>query len=155
MIKMVLVGIWVCTITLGSFYGSIVWVSGQKPKVASTAFFGKLEKVTTSTISVPIIASGKISGYVLAKFVFLADTADLKLMTVPPELILSDKAFEAIYRGSLRDFKRLEKYDLAALTKQMRMKTNTRIGTDIIKEVLVESISYIPKSELRKRGKKT
>ncbi len=154
MIKMVMVGVWVSIITLGSFYGSMVWVSGQPPEMAPTSFFGKVEKIKTETISVPIISNGEISGYVLAKFTFLADAILLKLMSVPPELILSDEAFRAIYSGSLQDFKKLEKYDLATLTKRMRLNANARIGVEIVKDVLVDSISYIPKSELRKRGRK-
>ena len=149
MLKIIAIGIWVSIATLGSFYGVMVWQSGKSAAVEQGDYFGKLEKVRTNIVSVPIISKGKISGYVLVDFIFLADANALKQMTVPAKLIVADEAFRAIYVGSLRDFERLERYDLAGLTKKMQDGANKRFGAKVIRDVLIDSINYVPKSQLR------
>lgn len=152
MMKFILTGLWICAATLGSVYGMVVWQAGQNAPTTPEKYFGGLETVKTNTISVPIISDGKIAGYVLARFVYLADGNRLKTMSVPADLILADDAFRIIYAGSLRDFKRIEKYDLAAMTAKMRESANKRFKTKLIEDVLIDSISYVPKSEVRVRG---
>jgi len=151
MVKIVVIGLWISIVTLGSFYGAMVWQSDKSTKMEPGDFFGKLEEVKTDTISVPIIHRSKISGYVLAKFVFLADSAKLKQMSIQASLVLNDQAFRTIYNGRLRDFERLERYDLAALTDKMKKTANKRFGVPVVKDVLVDSINYISGDELRKR----
>ncbi len=151
MIKIVVIGVWITIAALGSFYGMMLWQSDKKIELKPDGFFGVLEQVNIDTVSVPIIYKSQVSGYVLAKFVFLADGNDLKKMSVPAQLILTDEAFRAIYVGSFRDFQRLERYDLAALTNLIKKNANKRFGAPIIKDVLVDSINYVPKSEVRKR----
>ena len=154
MVKTIIVGIWISVVTLGSLYGAMVWQSGKTSKVEPGDFFGKLEEVKTDTISVPIIHNSKVAGYVLAKFVFLADAVKLKQMSVQASLVLNDEAFRSIYKGTLRDFEHLERYDLAALTNKMKATANKRFGTPVIKDVLIDSINYISGSELRNRRSK-
>jgi len=154
MIKIVLTGLWICVATLGSLYGVVVWQAGKNAAVQPDKFFGGLDYVKTNTVSVPIISDGEIAGYVLARFVYVADGNKLKMLSVPAELILADEAFRILYAGSLRDFKRIEKYDLAALTKKMRERANIRFETELIEDVLIDSINYVPKNEVRVRRKR-
>ncbi|VAV89121.1 hypothetical protein MNBD_ALPHA08-1586 [hydrothermal vent metagenome] len=152
MIKIVFTGLWISLATLGSLYGVVIWQGGKNAVAQPQKFFGGLDYVKTDTISVPIISKGEIAGYVLARFVYLADGRKLKLLSVPADLILADEAFRIIYAGSLRDFRRIERYDLAALTKKMRESANKRFETNLIEDILIDSINYIPKSEVRFRG---
>jgi len=152
MIKIVLTGLWISLVTLGSLYGATVWKAGEEVKIEPKKFFGSLDTVKTEVISVPIIHEGVVKGYVLARFVYLADANLLKKLSVPPDVILMDEAFRTIYSGRLRDFERIEKYDLAALTRRMKDNANKRFEADIIKDVLVDSINYVSKSEIRFRG---
>lgn len=152
MIKTVLTGVWICVVTLASLYFVMVWQGGKNASAQPDKFFGGLDYVKTNTVSVPIIDDGEVAGYVLARFVYLADGRKLKKLSVPAELILIDEAFQTIYAGSLKSFKRIEKYDLAALTNKMKDSANKRFETKLIEDVLIESISYVPKSEARIRG---
>jgi len=152
MIKMIVTGVWVCAVTLVSLYSVMVWQGGKNAAAQPDKFFGGLDYVKTNTVSVPIIDDGQVAGYVLARFVYLADGRKLKQMSVPAELVLISEAFKAIYAGSLRDFKRIEKYDLASLTRKMKDSANKRFETKLIEDVLIESISYVPKEEARIRG---
>jgi len=152
MIKTILTGVWICVATLASLYSVMIWQGGKNASAQPDKFFGGLDYVKTNTVSVPIIDDGDVAGYVLARFIYLADGRQLKKMSVPAELVLIDEAFQAIYAGSLKNFKRIEKYDLAALTTRMKNSANKRFETNLIDDVLIDSISYVPKSEARRRG---
>lgn len=154
MIKTVLTGVWVVVATLVSLYSVMVWQVGKNVTMQPDKFFGGLDYVKTNVVSVPIVSDGQIAGYVLARFVYLADGKKLKKLSVPADLILADDAFRIIYSGSVKDFRRIEKYDLTALTKKMQKSANKRFETKLIEDVLIESINYVPKSEARLRGRR-
>ena len=152
MIKTILTGVWICVATLASLYSVMVWQGGKNAEATPDKFFGDLDYVKTGTVSVPIISGGQVNGYVLARFIYLADGKKLKRLSVPVDLILADEAFRVIYGGSLREFKHIEKYDLAALTSKMKENTNKRFETKLVEDVLIESINYVPKGEARTKG---
>jgi flagellar basal body-associated protein FliL len=154
MVKIILIGLWAAATALGSFYGVLVWKSGSTVKVESEALFSSLERVKTDVISVPMISDGQVQGYVLARFVYLADSKKLKELSVKPDVILIDDAFRIIYESPVSDFRRIEKYDLAKLSKRLKDSVNKRLGETIIKDVLVDSINYVARSEIRYKGLK-
>ena len=80
---------------------------------------------------------------------FTADGKLLRKLSVPPEVFLTDEAFQAIYAGEAPDFERLKKYDLDGLKKNIAMKVNERFGTEIIRDVLIEQFNYVPKDQVR------
>lgn len=153
MVKAVIIGIWISIASLGSFYSVFVWKGQPGENAQQRKFFGGLNYVKTNAVSVPIISQGRVSGYVLARFVYLADGTKLKQLSVPAELLLLDDAFKILYGTRLRDVQRIEKYDLAALTLKMKNSANKRLEMNLIQDVLVESINYIDKSEVRVRKK--
>ena len=60
-----------------------------------------------------------------------------------------DEAFRTLYVERV-DFRHLEKYDVAALTKMLLAKVNQRLGGEIVRDVLVEQFNYVPKAEISK-----
>ncbi len=154
MVKIVLVGLWAALSALGSFYGVMVWKAGEEAGVQPKELFAALEQVKTDIISVPMISKGEVQGYVLARFVYLADGERLKKLSVKPDVILMDEAFRLIYESPVSDFQRIEKYDLAKLTKRLKERANKRLGKDLVKDVLVDSINYVARSEIRYKGLK-
>jgi hypothetical protein len=46
------------------------------------------------------------------------------------------------------DFNHLQKFDLQGLTKALAQKINLRLGREIIKDVLVEEFTYVPKRDI-------
>jgi hypothetical protein len=42
----------------------------------------------------------------------------------------------------------LQKFDLQGLTKALAQKINLRLGREIIKDVLVEEFTYVPKRDI-------
>ena len=146
--KLFLSGVWVCFVTILSSYMSVSWQAGAKESAAEPLLFQGLDYEKTRVINVPMIADGAVQGYVVAQFVFTADAATLKQLSVPPEVFVADAAFRTLYADESLDFNNLQKYDLTALTGAITKSVNERFATEILKEVLVEEFNYVAKSEM-------
>ncbi|MFI4994551.1 MAG: hypothetical protein ACHQAQ_02040, partial [Hyphomicrobiales bacterium] len=109
-----------------------------------------IEYKKTKMINVPMIADGAVQGYIMAQFVFTAEAAALKKVTVQPEVFLQDEAFRAMYSDEKLDFRHLEKYDITKLTKTLAKKVNERISMDLVKEVLIQEFNYVSKDDMKK-----
>lgn len=152
MVKTLITGVWAALVALGAFYGLVLMRAGGEAAIAPKEIFTTLEQIKTDVISVPMIADGEIKGYVLARFAYLMDGEKRKKLSIDPALILTDEAFRIIYASPLRDFQRIEKYDLSGLTKRLKESINRRLGAELVKDVLIESINYVARSEIRYRG---
>lgn len=147
-IRMLILGGWVCGVTLLSGHLALTW-RAEKPAPAETPFFEGLEYEETAMIHVPIIAKGDVQGYVAAQFVFTADAHTLRQMTVKPNAYLREEAIKAIYSNAKLDFTRLERIDLDALLATIKTKVNARLGGELIKDVLVKDLNFIRRDQLR------
>ena len=139
--------LWIAVVTLASVYIGATWRStpagnGTLVKPAAT-----LERRKLPPLNVPMIANGSVQGYIVAALIYLADSNALRDLSIPPDDYLADEAFRLLYASEV-DFEHLQKYDLQSLTATLAQKVNTRLGGEIIKEVLVEEFTYVPKREL-------
>lgn len=149
MIKWIAVAIWMPFATLASAYGTHQILSGQIPgQPGNESRIGGLDYESIRPVNVPMIADGALQGYVVAKLVFTADADELRNLSVPPHPFLVDEAFRALYADRSLDFKHLERYDLDALTLNLKIATNKRIGKDIIQDILVEEFNYFSKEDV-------
>jgi hypothetical protein len=153
-IKLVLVGLWACAITLSSCWAVVSWTAASKPAGAdhgsgADKLGSTLEHVRTKMISVPIIAEGAIQGYVIAQFIFSIDAKQLKQLSIKPEAILLDEAFKVIYAGEAIDFRNIKKQDLPAMLKSINDGVNKRFGSQLVESVLIQELNYVSKAEAR------
>lgn len=146
--RLLVLGAWVCGVTLVSGHLALTW-RAETPPAAETPFFEGLEYEETALIHVPIIANGDVQGYVAAQFVFTADARTLRQMTVKPHAYVRDEALRAIYSNGKVDFSRLERVDIDALLKTVKTGVNARLGGELVKEVLVKEFNYVRKDQLR------
>lgn len=148
MIKLLATGIWVCLVTIGAVFGVLEWQKGQvlaektKPEKV-------LGEVKTKAINVPIIGDGTVQGYMVAQFVFSVDQTVLKTLPIDPEVYLLDEAFKTIYAGERINFKNLKKQDLPALAKLLGENVNKRLGVEMVQDVLINQLAYVPKDDMR------
>jgi hypothetical protein len=147
MIRLIVSCGWICVVTVVAVYvtGSL-WLTEPEPATDHKSAEA-LTQMKTQPINVPMIANGKIEGYIVAQFVYLADAHSLKQLPVPPDVFVADVAFRTLYSTSV-DFRHLDKYDLGALAKTLVAKVNQRLGADIVKEVLVDQFIYVPRSDI-------
>lgn len=141
--------IWIIAVTSASGYVSATWKSRSPESGMPEKKAGDLERKKTVPINVPMIANGNVEGYIVAQFVYLAESKNLQKLSVPPDDFITDEAFRALYSGGV-DFNHLEKFDLQGLTKTLAKKINQRLGEEIIKDVLLVEFTYVPKPEISK-----
>jgi len=150
MIKLIIAGIWVCTVTLAASYFALSWTGSiAAPTATEVTYFGGLEHVRPASISVPIIKDGEVEGYAVAQFAFTAPAEALTKMSVPANVIFVDEAFKAIYANETFDFLNKSKRDLNALTKTIAENVNQRVAQELVVEVLVESLNFVSKDQVR------
>ncbi|WP_395664294.1 hypothetical protein [Methylocella sp.] len=145
MIKLAAAAFWMIIVMVASTYVGATWKFGadsSKPDKPA-----KVEQRKTEPVSVPIIADGSVAGYVVAKFSYLVDSDAVKKLPTPPDAFITDEAFRRLYVDKV-DFAHLEKYDIAGLTSSLIAKVNQRLGSDVVKDVLVEQFTFVPKTEI-------
>jgi hypothetical protein len=150
-IKTLLVGIWLCVVTLGAAYGVLIMQKKETSEGEAHAP-AKLEQRQTKMLNVPIINNGAVQGYVLAQFAFTVEAEKTKELSTKPDLIVVDEAFKLIYAGDVVDFRHMRRADIAALSKMILDNVNKRLGQTLIHEVLVQELNYLPKEQLRSSG---
>lgn len=156
MIKTILAGTWACVVTLGASYAAVSWQSPQAVVEAEPEkLYGGLETVRTRMISVPVIRSGALQGYVMAQFSFSADAKTMKKLSVKADTVVLDEAFKAIYSEDTLDFRKLAQQDLPGLAKRIVEGSNKRFGASIIEDIFVQEFNYVTKDGIRAGNKRT
>lgn len=149
MIKFLIVGIWVCAVTLASVYFGMNWKQSQPAETPADKLTGGAETIRTKMLTVPVISEGAIQGYVIAQFAFVMDSKLLKRMTVQPEVFLLDEAYSTIYTGGMIDFRNPAKRDLHALAQTIADKVNKRLGGRYVEDVLIQELNFVSKEDAR------
>ena len=104
-------------------------------------------------ISVPVIRSGAIQGYVMAQFSFTADAKTLKRLSVKADTVVLDEAFKAIYGEEALDFRQMKQLNLPDLAKRIVEGSNQRFGARIVEDAFVQEFSYVTKDGIRTGNK--
>lgn len=147
MIKFIVAALWLCAVTVGAIFFSFSQ-AGQKTAGAETAapFFGGLDYVKANLISVPLIRNARVNGYVLAQLVYTAEPKEMRKLSIPIQNLLIDHAYSFIYADPALD---MTKFDLEGFKTGLRDSINKRVGSQLIHEVLIEQIDYLPKTDVR------
>lgn len=155
MIKYIVVGFWVCVVTLGSAY-AVMTLKAQQQQAAAHPAEPKveIEQIKTKLISVPLVINGVVLGYVMAQFTFTVEAAAAKTMPVKPDILIVDEAFRVIYAGEAVDFRRIGKSDVGALANKIKEAVNKRFGIELVKDVYVQELNFIPREQFRGGGSK-
>ena len=153
MIKLILAGLWACLVTLAASYAAVSWQAGSVTSAEHEPerLYGGLETVRTRMISVPVIRSGAIQGYVMAQFSFTADAAILKRLSVKADVVVLDEAFKAIYSEDTLDLRNMQKQDLGGLVKRIVEGSNQRFGTRIVEDAFIQEFGYVNKDGIRNK----
>ncbi len=66
-----------------------------------------------------------------------------------PQPFVLDEAFRHIYTDGKIEFDHMSKYNLDQITGEISEAVNKRLGTDLIKDVLVDELNYVDKQSLK------
>lgn len=148
MLRTALVALWICALTAGSTFGAYQWKIRQRPPAPTEEVPAKPEEVKVKPITVPVIRGGALKGYVSVEFSYVTEKPDKhsghSAPGITPDVYVMDEAFQRIYADNKLDFPRVDKFDLGSLAKDIKRRVNERMSADLVKEVLIRSLVYVP-----------
>ncbi|QGM97997.1 hypothetical protein [Methylocystis parvus] len=145
MTRSLLLGAYACLVSLAATFGGAYWRT--HPSTENGGHIDARQITTIKPITVPLIANGALKGYVTVAFSIVSEKEDPHDVGIEPSSFVMDEAFRLIYGESKVDYARAEKTDLAALTRQLTLNVNQRLGRSVIKETLIRSFAFIPRDE--------
>jgi hypothetical protein len=149
MLKLIAIGLWVAGVTATAAYVSAGYMAEGPHQSAGQEDYKGLEQLKTEMTSVPMIRGGVITGYVVIQLTFAADIGKLEELKLEPQPFLVDAAFRAIYDSPETNFAKLKPADIDKLTAKIAAEANQRIGTELVKHVLIQQLNYVRKEDIR------
>ncbi len=148
MIKFIIAAVWICIATAGAAIYSFQ-NTGKGADAAPKPLLGGLDYLNTDMISVPMIEHATIKGYFLTKLVYTVEPAEIAKLSVPASALMTDQVYSYLYSNPQIDFTKTASLDLDAFRKNIRETINGRIGADIVKDVLIDQVSFLTQDEIR------
>ncbi len=151
MLKVVLAGLWVCAVSLGAVFLSVHLATApvEDPEIARKA---GLELVKGESITIPLIADGKVSGYFLGRVSFMMNKEKMAGATLPMTELMTDEMFTLLVGNKMVDLDNMSAFDVGKFRELVKTDLNTRLGDGFIDEVLVEQLDFLSKDSLRANG---
>ena len=149
MIRFIVAALWISIATTGALL--FAFQSSRQEAVAAgeePGPFKGLDYVKTGIISVPVFDKGRVHGYFLSRLVFVADGKRLAQLKLPAEALFADHVYGHLYANPEIDFTRRDDLDVDAFRAGVRAGVNERLGEELIREILIEQIDYLPKDEV-------
>ncbi|WP_181257152.1 hypothetical protein [Pseudaminobacter soli (ex Li et al. 2025)] len=153
MIKFIGAAVWICLVTLGAVFYSFKTPHPQADAASPPPLLGGLKYVKTNVITVPLFnKAASVEGYFLARLVYTADPKELKKLTVPVDSLITDQVYTYLYANPEIDYSKRDNLDLDAFRNGIRETVNSRIGQEMIHDVIVEQIDFLNRDETRDRA---
>ena len=154
MIKFVLAAIWISLATTGALFFSFQMAAAPEDtaEAAEPTAFAGLDYVKTGVISVPLFKEGRVYGYFLTRLVYTGEATRLKELKLPADALISDQVYSFLFANPQIDFAQRDTIDLDAFREGIRTSINERVGEELIQEVLVEQMDYLPKGSAEPRS---
>lgn len=149
MLKLVAIGVWVILVTAGATYGSVYLANSHATQSSSDEPDLGMEELKSEMTSVPVMRNGDIVGYVILQLSFAADRRLLTERKLDPLPFMMDAAFRVIFASTDMDFRRLRSKDLDELTTSIAKAANARIGSELVRHVLLQQLNFVRKEDIR------
>ncbi|MGV3550711.1 hypothetical protein [Rhizobium sp.] len=149
MLKLIITGVWVAAVTLGSVYFSIQMAKPADPNAEEAAKKAVQELVKGEMVTYPVIAQGRVEGYFLARTSFVTDKSKLAEIKLPIPELLTDEMYTELVGNKVIRVSDNRNFDLKAFKERVKESLNQKLGAEVILDVVVEQIDYITKEELQ------
>lgn len=146
-----LIGGWVAVLALGACYAAASYALGggvNSPGKGDERLIVGLQYKKVPVVNVPVIAEGTVKGYVVANVVFTGDADTMRALPVPVEVFVRDEMFRYLYNDPRFNFEKLSKYDVDGMIAGVRANVNRRLGGDVVREILLESINFLDRASV-------
>ncbi len=150
MIKLIATGVWILVVTLGGVYAAVTFGNhGADDKAAEVV--RPPHFVQSETVTLPVVADGKVSGYFLIRASLEVDEDALKDVKVPVPTFLTDELYSLLVGDKLVNVKDADKFDVAGFKTRIKDGLNTRLDKPLVRQVLIEQMDFISKEEIEAR----
>jgi flagellar basal body-associated protein FliL len=153
MLKLVLTGVWVCAVSLGSVYVSMQHASAPVESSEDAERRALQEYVPGELITVPVITDGAVQGYFLTKLSFAVDKNKIKQLEVPLKETVTNALFDILVGKQLINVADSNSFDLATFKSTVKDGLNADMRDTVIFEVLVEQLEYLSKEDVSRIAK--
>jgi len=146
MLKTIGISVWLMGLLAGSmFYFSTQPVPGpgdheKKPE---------LEYIGLPPITSVIVRDRAIRGYVIAEFSVAVAKGRGNEIRQPLELVLRDLVIKGMHANKKLDIFKLDDFDVAAFSEDIREKLNAKLGEGFVDSVLVQDLNFVSKEDVR------
>ena len=103
----------------------------------------------TDMLSIPAFSNGEVGGYFITRLVYTAEPKELRSLTLPPQVLITDELYTQLVGNTVIDFTSMDTFDMDAFRETVRDRLNERLGRKIFHDVLVEQIEFVTKAEIR------
>lgn len=152
MIRIALIGLWICGVALGSLYFA-VWQNSATASVAPQIGEVILDDGKTDVFSVPVIIDNAVHGYVVTQFAYTLDKTVKASVTVPVSYFINDEIFSQFY-GQYSDVKDVQQVKFDDVKKSIIDRVNAHFPQPLLRDLLVEQFNYISAKEIRNQNTK-
>lgn len=151
MIRIAIIGLWICAVALGSLYFAVRQNSATATVVSPAG--QSLDDGKTDVFSVPIIIDGAVQGYVVTQLIYTLDSTVKASVNVPVSYFINDEIFRQFY-GHYSEVKDVQKVKFDDVKSAIIEGVNARFPAPLLKELLVEQFNYISSKEIRDQNTK-
>lgn len=149
MLKLILTGVWVAVVTLGSVYASIELSKPVDPAEEAAKKKAVQELVRGEMVSFPVIVGGSVEGYFITKTSYIVDKTKMAEVTLPIPALLTDELYTALVGDRVIRVKESKGFDVKAFRERVKTALNKRLGTDAVVDVIIEQVDYLSKEDIR------
>jgi hypothetical protein len=148
MLKTIFFGLWaIGMVVAGQFAHAFLQSPAGEHGTASEEL--PIEQIETELTGVPVIAGGRVEGYLLYKAEFSLDRNKLAHKALDVRPYLSDAAFRALFDFAYNGVKRIRGQDIVDLAAAIEILAEERLGGDAISAVNLEQFNLIRADEVR------
>ena len=149
MLKLILTGVWVAAVTLGSVYVSIQMSRAADPADEEAQRKAVQELVRGEVTTFPVISDGKVEGYFLTRTSYIVDKTRMPAVTLPVSVLLTDELYTALVGDKVIRVGENKNFDLKAFRQRVKEALNKRLGQDAVMDIVVEQVDYLSKDDIR------
>lgn len=148
MLKLIISGVWVAVVTLGSVYFSIQMSKAPDPAEEEAKKKAAQELVKGEVVTFPVIAQGRVEGYFLTRTSYITDKTKLGEIKLPIPELLTDELYTELVGDKVIRVSDNRNFDLKAFKARIKEALNKKLGSEVVLDVIVEQIDYLTKEEI-------
>jgi len=146
MIKIVLIGVWVCIISLGGVYAAVTLSGDPGAEIAKPVT--PPAYVAGETLSIPVVSEGAVTGYFLTKVSVMVDQEKAATTHIPIAPYVTDELYTILVGNKMIDLPKAGDLDVEGLRNKIKDDLNARAGDALVTAVIFEQLDYLSKADL-------